>query len=286
MVTEFYDDVESFYDRVYSFLIEREAENNLIFSILNTIKLNINTYGDQPPLLILVKRNEKLELVSIQTPPFDLILSYTDNLQSIETMITSLIQKNIELPGVLGPKDSVLKFLNLWAAKKNVNSKLKTNERIYKLTEVSKDTLGIRRVIRSTKKYHSLIIRWAKDFIREAFPESFEVQIKNIEKRLEPDIEQGKFFLLLENNRVVSMVRKAGKTPNGNLVNYVYTPPTLRKKGYATECVAYLSKHILGEGNQFCFLFTDLANPISNSIYQRIGYKPVIDVDQYDFIPK
>ena len=284
MITEFYEDIELFYDHVYSFLIEREAENNLFFSILNAIKLNPNVYGDQFPLLVLVKDNEQLELISIQTPPFKLVLSYTDNLQSIDTLITSLIQKGIELPGVIGPKDLVQRFINLWSENRNVTPKLATQERIYKLTEVSDDTLGKKKVIRSTKKNQSLIIKWAKDFITEAFPESIEEHLYNLEKRLIPDIDQGRFFLLLENDKVVSMARKAGKTPNGNVVNFVYTPPVLRRRGYATECVANLSKHILEEGNQFCFLFTDLANPTSNSIYQKIGYKPIIDVDEYGFL--
>lgn len=39
----------------------------------------------------------------------------------------------------------------------------------------------------------------------------------------------------------------------------------------------------LERGRQFCFLFTDLANPTSNAIYQAIGYEPVCDMDQYRF---
>jgi hypothetical protein len=35
---------------------------------------------------------------------------------------------------------------------------------------------------------------------------------------------------------------------------------------------------------QFCPLFTDLANPTSNSIYRKIGYKPVGDFHDYLFI--
>ena len=80
------------------------------------------------------------------------------------------------------------------------------------------------------------------------------------------------------------MARRAGKTPNGITVNLVYTPPSLRRKGYATECVAKLSKLLLDSVSKFCFLFTDLMNPTSNSIYQKIGYRPIIDVDQYEFI--
>jgi predicted GNAT family acetyltransferase len=40
---------------------------------------------------------------------------------------------------------------------------------------------------------------------------------------------------------------------------------------------------LLGGGRRFCFLFTDLANPTANKIYQAIGYRPVIDVDMYHF---
>ena len=39
----------------------------------------------------------------------------------------------------------------------------------------------------------------------------------------------------------------------------------------------------LDAGRSFCFLFTDLANPTSNHIYQLIGYAPVVDVDQMQF---
>jgi predicted GNAT family acetyltransferase len=44
-----------------------------------------------------------------------------------------------------------------------------------------------------------------------------------------------------------------------------------------------LTQQLLDEGRRFCFLYTDLANPTSNSIYQAIGYRPACDVDQYRF---
>jgi predicted GNAT family acetyltransferase len=93
-------------------------------------------------------------------------------------------------------------------------------------------------------------------------------------------------FLLFANNEPISMAREAGKTPNGVFVNFVYTPIPLRRKGYATECVAKLSNHLLKAGNKYCFLFTDLSNQTSNNIYQKIGYKPVIDVNHYKFLEK
>ena len=39
----------------------------------------------------------------------------------------------------------------------------------------------------------------------------------------------------------------------------------------------------LDKGRRWCFLFTDLANPTSNRIYQAIGYRPVRDVRMFHF---
>ena len=46
---------------------------------------------------------------------------------------------------------------------------------------------------------------------------------------------------------------------------------------------AAASQDQLDRGRRFVFLFTDLANPTSNKIYQAIGYEPVCDVDMYRF---
>jgi len=40
----------------------------------------------------------------------------------------------------------------------------------------------------------------------------------------------------------------------------------------------------LDEGQRFCFLFTDLANPVSNAIYPKIGYRAVADYRNLDFV--
>ena len=74
-----------------------------------------------------------------------------------------------------------------------------------------------------------------------------------------------------------------GLTPHGIRVGPVYTPPEQRGRGYASNLVAEVSQLQLDAGRTFVFLFTDLANPTANKIYQAIGYEPVNDVDEYDF---
>ncbi|MGH7821687.1 MAG: GNAT family N-acetyltransferase [Candidatus Binatia bacterium] len=80
-----------------------------------------------------------------------------------------------------------------------------------------------------------------------------------------------------------SMVAVAATTPHGARVAYVYTPAPFRGRGYATIAVASLSDRLLQGGRRFCFLYTDLSNPISNAIYGRTGYEPVCDVVDVNF---
>jgi hypothetical protein len=80
----------------------------------------------------------------------------------------------------------------------------------------------------------------------------------------------------------VSLAGFGGETPNGIRIGPVYTPPDLRRRGYATALTAALTRSLL-ERHRFCFLFTDLANPTSNGIYMRIGYEPVADVEEWRF---
>ena len=57
----------------------------------------------------------------------------------------------------------------------------------------------------------------------------------------------------------------------------VYTPRPHRGRGYASATVAELSQRILDAGDRPC-LFTDQANPVSNGVYEAVGYEPVVDM--------
>lgn len=93
-------------------------------------------------------------------------------------------------------------------------------------------------------------------------------------------MEGGRLFIW-DDDGPVSMAAWTGKTPNGVRVNFVYTPPAFRGRGYATSCVGALSQRLLDQGNAYGCLYTDMANPTSNAIYRRLGYRPVCDAALY-----
>jgi hypothetical protein len=57
----------------------------------------------------------------------------------------------------------------------------------------------------------------------------------------------------------------------------VYTPPAERRRGWAGNGVAEVSRRILAQGARAC-LFTDQDNPTSNKVYAALGYRPVVDM--------
>jgi predicted GNAT family acetyltransferase len=82
----------------------------------------------------------------------------------------------------------------------------------------------------------------------------------------------------------VSLAGFGGPTPNGIRIGPVYTPPEHRNRGYGTAVTAAVTQLLLARSHRFCFLYTDLANPTSKSIYVRIGYEPVCDSRELAFV--
>jgi predicted GNAT family acetyltransferase len=109
--------------------------------------------------------------------------------------------------------------------------------------------------------------------------------VRSVEIRLGALPERGGFWLWEVDGEVVSLTGHGGPTPNGIRIGPVYTPPRHRGRGYATRLVAEQSAWLLGRGRRFCFLFTDLANPTSNGIYRRIGYRQVCEAAEIVFEP-
>jgi predicted GNAT family acetyltransferase len=73
----------------------------------------------------------------------------------------------------------------------------------------------------------------------------------------------------------VAMAGSISRMMNGAKIGRVYTPPFNRNKGYSTSCVWHLSKMLLDEGNKFVSLFADADYPVSNKVYQKIGFRNV-----------
>ncbi|MEV0771819.1 GNAT family N-acetyltransferase [Nocardia salmonicida] len=93
-------------------------------------------------------------------------------------------------------------------------------------------------------------------------------------------IEAGTTWLWAHNGTPVTLVARQAAVLGWARIGPVYTPPRYRGNGFASALTATVASRIRAEGADAC-LFTDLANPTSNKIYQRIGFEPVRDFVHY-----
>ncbi|MFE7517568.1 GNAT family N-acetyltransferase [Streptomyces sp. NPDC057540] len=77
--------------------------------------------------------------------------------------------------------------------------------------------------------------------------------------------------------RPVSMAAVSRTIEGQARVHLVHTPPAERRRGYAAGVTEAVSRAARDAGAAQVLLFTDLSNPTSNALYQRLGYRPVTD---------
>lgn len=270
-----------FRNAVEPFLRQQESANNLILGLLG------RSHADDPPeVMALVEDSQGPILVALKTDPAHaLILSFGADSEASITLAKALHQSGLWLPGVLGPRPTAVLFSETWARQTGTSPSLLMRERIYQATQVVPPVPAILGHPRwATLHDVETIIPWFEAFAQEAMPEESPNQAKDlVKRRLEDGFPVGGFLLWEVENQIVSLAGYGSPTGNGVRVGPVYTPPYLRGHGYASHLVASLTETLLTSGYRQVFLFTDVANPTPNAIYQKIGYRPVTDVDHYQF---
>jgi len=259
------------------FLQGREAEHNLILGLCSRLLVAPLLYGE-PAYFATVEDGGRVVGASMRTPPHNLILSELDDLAAIGPLLDDSRAAFGSLPGVVGPKEPVARFAEAWGGP----ARLEVAQRAFRADHVEPPGPTSGRMRDYERRDRELAARWMDAFAEEALPEPPPESSEEFVDRREEDPDGG-LVLWEDDGAVVSMAGYGGRTPNGIRIGPVYTPPELRGRGYASALTAALTQRLLDSGLRFCFLFTDLANPTSNSIYQRIGYEPVSDFDHWSF---
>jgi hypothetical protein len=283
-----YTEAAEFAGKAEPFLLQHEAENNVILGICSTL-IHSPDPSRPEPYLAVVEDDGAIIAAMAKLPHYNLVLAHAE----VDTFIP-MVAENLrstgyrDIPGVVASKGNSRAFAESWHSAEGVNYRLAISMRCYQLEAVQQPISVSGQMRRTEERDRDLLQQWLQEFHEEALgdadPATPEEIAGIVDRYLTPGNETLRGFLLWEDDgTVVSMAAYVGPTPHGMRVNSVYTPPEHRRRGYASACVAGVSQLILDSGKRFCFLFTDLANPASNKIYQDIGYNPVADVDKYLF---
>ena len=194
----------------------------------------------------------------------------------VPLLVDAISDAKVRLPGVTGDVTTAAHFAGQWAERQKSAVVPFMGQRIYEVDKVEEPTAVSGHFRQAVLSDRERLINWVSHFYTDTG-----VQDSSSESIVDERLPAGQLYLW-DDAGTVSM---AGLTPpvEGVVrVQLVYTPPEYRGKGYASACVASLSKRIRGEGYR-CILYTDLGNPISNSIYRRMGYRAVVEGIQYRF---
>jgi predicted GNAT family acetyltransferase len=263
-----------------AFLAEHEAHNNLVLGLTAQLR-EPQDAGALPPYFAVVADTGGVVAAALMTPPRRLVLARTERPEALDLLARDVRQSRPDVPGVTGPVPASTWFAERWQALTGQAMTRSLAERIYQLSQVKPPQGVPGRARRATGGDRALLAEWLTAFEQEAFGTVSTDGATHADRFLTSRLRG--MYLWDHNGRSVSMAGFGGPTPNGIRIGPVYTPPALRGQGYASACVAQLSQDMLDAGRKYCFLFTDLANPTSNHIYQAIGYEPVVDVDEYRF---
>jgi predicted GNAT family acetyltransferase len=263
-------DAEQFLATAQSWLLEAEVENNLLLGIALSRRSAAPT--DPPAYWASIHdTNDRIVGGACRTPPHRLVLSRLPQC-AVDSLAADVGKTYSSLNGVNGPAAATKAFADAWVARYGGRWSVHVRMRLHELTRaplitgVARGSLG-----KAVEADLPLASGWIAAYVTDT---GIQGPASGVAERL---IERGQLYFWVDAGEPRSMAAATRDTGSGCSINTVYTPPRYRRRGHATAAVAALSGMLLERGRRFCCLYTDLANPTSNSIYARIGYVPVRD---------
>jgi predicted GNAT family acetyltransferase len=264
-----------FLDRAGAWLDRAEIENNLVFGIASYFASHVGEPQTQPYFLT-IEDQGTIAGTALMTPPRRLLISAMPDDAVIE-LADYLLSVSAPVPGVVGITSNAERFVNYWTGRTRQTCRIKRTDRLYACTAVLPLTYSPGRLRPATADDQILLSEWCVQFCLDA---GIDDEITFFKARLPHKIADGSLFVW-ETDTVASMAGFERERPRGVAISWVFTPSHLRSLGYATSCVAALTQYMFDAGKQFCCLYADLANLTSSSIYRKIGYREICDVQHW-----
>ena len=256
-----------------------ETKNSLILGItLSLRKLPVSL--DITPTFIVVREQDVNVLIAVLVPPHPVLLAIPGkhSASSFQLLADYLCNANLPVSGVNAADGYSSIFAEEWIRMTGKSVKHTIHQKLFQLTKVVDNLPAVKGTLRpATLDDLGLMRQWITAFEIDVFGESHMPS-----ERVMQRVTQGELYIW-ESETPHCMAGKSRPTDNTISINGVYTPKEWRRQGFATATVANLSKELLDEGYSKCVLYTDMANPTSNCIYQKIGYEPVCNFAHVHF---
>jgi predicted GNAT family acetyltransferase len=258
------------------FLRSRPVHNTIQLTAVESLRARgASAFGDVAPLFGWWRSSAaEVTAALLHTPPYPVLLTGLPE-HSADALAEALAACGRELPGVNAQQDDAAAFAAAWSRLTGASSQEFRRNRLFRLEQLRTPVpvpRGAARVAAASDR--DLLASWFDAFTKELADLLGGPGRGTVDDRLS----YGGLTLWEAGGAAVSLAGFSRPAAGVVRVGPVFTPPEHRGRGYGGAVTAAVSQAALDAGASHVVLFTDLANPVSNALYQRLGYRPAEDL--------
>jgi GNAT superfamily N-acetyltransferase len=266
-------DPDTFLAAAGAFLRAAPAANSVTLTTVETLRARGDGADQRPPLLAWWRRpGAEVTGAAMHTAPYPLHLSAMPP-DATTALAGLLAARRHTVRGVNGEAAATEAFAAAWSARTGARARVHRRMRLHRLDAlVGPDPLPPGTAVVAGPRHRDLLIAWYR-----AFGTEIEEPVRDLGPPVDDRLSHGGLALWVVDGEPVSLAGTTRAVAGAARIAPVYTPPEHRGRGYAAAVTAAATRAVLAAGVAEVLLYTDLANPTSNRLYARLGYRPVED---------
>jgi predicted GNAT family acetyltransferase len=267
------EDLSEFLAAAGDFLRSRPVAHTVPLTVVESLRAGGRALGAGPPRYGWWHSADG-EVIGavVQTPPHPVLLTGMPE-PAVAALPAALTSAGWLLPAITAGSAVAEGFAAAWRRHTGTAPRIHMRQRLYRLAALlppQPSPPGLARVAAAADR--DLLVKWYERFVAEAGAVGG-VRPSVIDDRLS----HGGLTLWEVDGTPVALGGQTRVIAGMARVAPIYTRPEQRRRGYGAAVTAAVSRLCQAAGARDVVLFTDLANPTSNSVYQRIGYRAVDD---------
>ncbi|WP_236240521.1 GNAT family N-acetyltransferase [Streptomyces sp. CC228A] len=272
---------EAFHREAGTHLRAEAARCTVLLTTAETLRLHgPGAYGGAAPVFgwWRAAAGGPVEGAFVHAPPFPPALGPMPR-RAARELAAALRPTGTDLPGVQGTESSAVPFALAWAGGGWTATR---RLRLLALAEPAAPHPAPPGSDRpATPADVPLVAAWLRGFTTDTgLPRSTDADLTAQARRR---IADGALHLWEDGGRPVAMAARSATVAGQARIGPVYTPPRDRGRGYGGAVTSAAARAAQSAGARRVLLFADAANPTSNDLYARLGYRLLDHHTDIDF---
>jgi predicted GNAT family acetyltransferase len=274
------EDIDDFLARAGDFLRSRPALHTMHLTVTEKRRsLGQAAYDGRGPVFGRLEHAGEIQATFYRLPSRGLSVTSLTPRQA-DSLTAHLIALGHALPSVTAEQITADAFAQAWQRRTGTTPTLRVRLHLYRLAMLTPpEPVPAGRGRLAGEHDHEHLMHWC----RELAADLGEVVTIDAASWAGTRFAEKRFtFWETPDGAPVSMAGVNPMVAGQVRVDPVYTPARLRGRGYAGAVTVEVSRAALAAGATDVVLFTNAANPTSNALYERVGYRRITDFATYD----